>query len=121
MAQTTGSTRRSALVGGGRSGAAPRRVLDATFERTRGSRQHLGWRALLGDRAAAVPAFGLTVVVVLVAAVGFKFYADRSVVGDQRGAYVGNWETTDDPPDRSHLTMEIVRGRGRHVPRHDSR
>ena len=86
----------------------PERVLDATFERTRGTRQQVGWHSLRGIRVRrALPALSATAVVVLVAVVGLKWYAERGI-GGEVSPFVGSWEATDDPPDSSHMTMEIV-------------
>jgi len=61
----------------------PDRVLGATFERTRRSRQQVGWRALLGrirlNRFA--PALSGAVVVVLVAALALSYYANQPGYG----------------------------------------
>jgi len=61
----------------------PERVLEATFERTRRSRQQLGWRAVLGRLQMprfACPLGGLTALV-LVAVVAFGLYVNRSGIG----------------------------------------
>lgn len=57
----------------------PERVLEATFERTRRSRQQVGWRALLGRIRLSrfAPALGAAVVVVLVAASAVSYYASQ--------------------------------------------
>jgi Tol biopolymer transport system component len=54
----------------------PERVLNATFERTRGRRQRVGWRALVGRLSMPrfMPALGGAVVLVLVAAVALTLY-----------------------------------------------
>lgn len=61
----------------------PERVLDATFERTRTSRQHVGLRALLGrlQMPRFVPALGSAAVVVVVAAVALTFYVNQLGIG----------------------------------------
>lgn len=57
----------------------PERVLHATFERTRKSGQNVGWRALLGRLSMPkfVPALGSAAAIVVVAALGLSFYANR--------------------------------------------
>jgi hypothetical protein len=59
------------------------RALDATFKRTRRSRQHVGFRALLGriHMTRSVFALGGAVVVVIAAALAFNFDGDRAGVG----------------------------------------
>lgn len=61
----------------------PERVLNATFERTRKSRQHVGWHALLSGLHLTrfVPALGGAVVVVIAAALALDFSANRSSIG----------------------------------------
>ena len=53
----------------------PARVLDTTFERTRRSRQQVGWRGLLGriQMPRFIPALGGTAVVVMAAVLAFNF------------------------------------------------
>jgi hypothetical protein len=57
----------------------PERVLRATFERTRTSRQQAGWRALLGrlTMPKLLPALGSAAVIVVVAALALNFYANQ--------------------------------------------
>ena len=61
----------------------PDRVLRATFERTRKSRQHGGWRALLKRLHInrVVPALGGAAVVVVAAALAMNWYVNRPDVG----------------------------------------
>jgi hypothetical protein len=92
----------------------PERVLEATFERTRGSRQHVGIRGLLGRIRVTRSAFALggAVVVVMAAALAFDFYADRPAVGvpvptaDPRSPFLGTWTSTSDA-DGGTQTMTI--------------
>jgi len=92
----------------------PGRVLDATFERTRRSRQQVGWRALLGRTRVtrSVFALGGAVVVVMAAALAFDFYADQPAVGgpdataDPRSSFLGTWFSTSDA-DGGTQTMTI--------------
>ncbi len=57
----------------------PERVLNTTFERTRRSRQQVGWRALLGRLSMPrfVPALGTAAIVVVAAALALSLYANR--------------------------------------------
>jgi Tol biopolymer transport system component len=62
----------------------PERVLDATFERTRKSRQQVGWRALLGrpEMTRFAAALGSATVLLVVAVVALSFYANQQgIVG----------------------------------------
>lgn len=92
----------------------PDRVLEATFERTRGSRQHLGWRERVPrlHLTLAAPALGAAaVVVVLTAALGLGLFASQPRVGgpavaaDPRIPFLDTWLSAD--PDGSRLTMTI--------------
>ncbi len=92
----------------------PDRVLEATFERTRGSRQHVGWRERLARlrMTPAAPALGAAaVVVVLTVALGLGLYATQPRVGgpvataDPRIPFLDTWLSAD--PDGSRLTMTI--------------
>ena len=57
----------------------PERVFNATFERTRNSRQQVGWHALLGRLSMPkfLPALGSAAVIVVVAALALSFYVNR--------------------------------------------
>lgn len=61
----------------------PERVLSATFERTRRSRQHVGWRALLGrfHMNRFMTALGGAAAVLIVAALALSFYVNQPDVG----------------------------------------
>ena len=61
----------------------PERVLNATFERTRRSRQQVGWRALLGRLSMPrfVTALGTAAVVVVAAALALTVYPNQPGVG----------------------------------------
>jgi hypothetical protein len=74
----------------------PERVLDATFERTRRSGQHVGWRALQGrlQLPRFVPALGGAVVVVVAAALALNFYVNRPSIGGP--VFQGTWVSTSD-------------------------
>ncbi|MBF8289077.1 MAG: hypothetical protein HW391_45 [Chloroflexi bacterium] len=87
-------------------GPLPGRVLDATFEQTRRSRQHVGWRALLGrfPMPRFVPALGSAVVVVVAAALALNFYANRPSIGGP--VFQGTWVSTTDA-DGGTQTMTI--------------
>ena len=63
----------------------PGHVLDATFELTRGSRQHVGWRGLLGRSRMTqfAPVLGGAAVVVAVVAV-LAFWVTRWSTGRGR-------------------------------------
>ena len=83
----------------------PERVLDATFERTRKSRQHLGWRAVLGrpQMARSLAVLGGAAVVVAVAtALVLGSLANQPAVGGPspsalaRDAFLGTWISTSD-------------------------
>jgi hypothetical protein len=96
----------------------PERVLEATFERTRKSRQHVGLRALLGRLSMPrfVPALGGAAIVVVAAAVAFSFfYFDRQgglgaspSVDDPRQPFIGVWISTSDA-DGGTQTMTVER------------
>ena len=92
----------------------PERVFDATFERTRRSRQQVGLRAFLTrlQFTRIAPAIGGAAAIVVVALLGLNLLADRpAIVGPSAtpaSPFVGDWEATDPPPDSSHLTMEVV-------------
>ncbi len=102
----------SAWLEGTAPSRLPERVLDATFERTRKSRQQVGWRGLLGRIRITrfAPALSGAVVVVLAAALALSYYSNQAGVGGTAAAFAGNWESTDPPPDSSHLSMEVIRG-----------
>src|SRR3990170_736091 len=74
----------------------PERVLEATFERTRRSRQQVGWRARLGGvhMPRFVPALGSAAVVVVAAAVALNFYVNRPSIGGP--VFQGTWVSTTD-------------------------
>jgi hypothetical protein len=83
----------------------PRRVLDATFERTRASRQQVGWRGRPGRSRVmqfAPLLGGVAVAVVVAAALASGFFGNRSIVGgpsvtpDLRSAFLGTWISTSD-------------------------
>ncbi len=101
----------SAWLEGTAPSRLPERVLDATFERTRKSRQQVGWRGLLGRIRITrfAPALSGAVVVVLAAALALSYYSNQAGVGGTAAAFAGNWESTDPPPDSSHLSMEVIR------------
>ncbi len=92
----------------------PERVLEATFERTRRTTQHVGWRALLGNRHVPrfAPALGGAAVVVVAAALALNFYVNQSAVGepvspdDPRSPFLGAWISTTDA-DGGTQTMTI--------------
>jgi hypothetical protein len=60
----------------------PERVLEATFERTRTSKQQVGWRALLGRIRLTrfAPALSGAVVIVLAAALALSYYASQQEI-----------------------------------------
>ncbi len=82
----------------------PMRVLDATFERTRESRQQAGWRGLLGGTRMTrfAPVLGGAAVVVVAAALALNFFARQPAVGepiasaDPRSPFLGTWISTSD-------------------------
>jgi hypothetical protein len=87
----------------------PDRVFEATFERTRRTRQHMGWRGLLRWLQVARFASALCGAVVVVAVTGLALglYVNQIGVGGRpANPFVGSWEATD--IDGSHQTMEIV-------------
>ena len=115
----------------------PDRVLDVTFERTRRSRQHVGWRLLLMRfRITRIaPALGGAAVLVMATALALGLYAGQPGVGGpalppaasntpaptqteapsptlspdgRTAAVVGNWESYGDA-DGGHQTMDIAR------------
>ena len=90
-------------------GRLPDRVLEATFARTRGSRQQLGWRERVGSLKLTrpVPALGGATAVVLVAAVALGIFVNQPRVGatDPRSSFLGTWFSRD--VDGSTLTMTV--------------
>jgi hypothetical protein len=93
----------------------PDRVLNATFERTRGSRQHVNWRALLGRRQmiGLATALGSAAVFMVVAVLALSLYANAPGVGgprtpDPRTPFVGTWISTSDA-DGGAQTMTVER------------
>lgn len=84
----------------------PERVLEATFERTRKSRQHVGWRAPLGINwrpvqiPRLVPAVTGAVVVVVAAALALNYFVNQQGLGgpnaDPRTPFLGTWISTSD-------------------------
>ena len=84
----------------------PERVLEATFERTRRSRQQVGWRARLGGvhMPRFVPALGSAAVVVVAAAVALNFYVNRPSIGGP--VFQGTWVSTTDA-DGGTQTMTV--------------
>lgn len=92
----------------------PGRVLEATFERTRASRQQTSWRGLLGRSRMALfaPVLGGAAVVVVAAALALSFNAGQPAVGgpvatpDPRGAFLGTWISTTDA-DGGTQTMTV--------------
>lgn len=97
-------------------GRLPDRVLEATFERTRASRQQISWRTSLGGLRPGRPtvALGGAVALVLVAAVAFNVYTGRSAAGpggplpsdDPRSPFLGTWYSTSDA-DGGTQTMSV--------------
>lgn len=61
----------------------PERVLNATFERTLKSRQHVGWRALLGRLSMSkfLPALGSATMIAVVAALAVNLYGNQQGIG----------------------------------------
>jgi hypothetical protein len=91
----------------------PERVLAATFERTRGSRQQVGWRARLGRFHAARSALALggAAALVVAAALSLNVATVPGIGGppataDPRGSYLGTWLSTSDA-DGGIQTMTI--------------
>ena len=92
----------------------PERVLEATFERTRRSRQQVGLRGLLGRIRVtrSVFALGGAVVVVMATALALNVYDDKPAVGgpvataDPRSAFLGTWSSTSDS-DGGTQTMTV--------------
>ncbi len=92
----------------------PDRVLEATFERTRRSRQQVGWRAILGRAGVtrSVVALGGAAAVVLAATVALDLYDDRPTVGgpspssEAQSAFLGTWVSTSDS-DGGTQTMTV--------------
>jgi len=82
----------------------PERVLDATFERTRRSGQHVGWRALQGrlHMPRFVPALGRATVVVVAGALALNLFVDRPSVGS----------LPDSPDSWSRVLIETPQGTG---------
>ncbi len=81
----------------------PERVLAATFEKTRGSRQHVSWRARMGRIHMTRPAFALggAAVVVMAAALALNFATVPGVGGPSPSAglqspFLGTWFSTSD-------------------------
>lgn len=88
----------------------PERVFDATFERTRRTKQHVGWRAILWrlHLPRVAPALGGTAVVVIAGAIGLGLVS-MAGVGTPEPGFAGRWEGMDPPPESSHLTMDVSR------------
>ena len=92
----------------------PERVLEATFERTRRSRQQVGLRGLLGRIRVTRSVFALSgaAVVVVAAALALNFYVNQPGVGgpvpatDPRSAFLGTWSSTSDA-DGGTQTMTV--------------
>ncbi len=93
----------------------PDRVLEATFERTRTSRQQIGWRAIVGRAGVtrSVAALGgAAAVVTVAAALALGSFDDRPAVagppssGDPGSAFVGTWLSTGDS-DGGTQTMTV--------------
>ncbi len=92
----------------------PDRVLEATFERTRTSRQQIGWRSILGRTSVtrSVAVLGGAAGVVLATAFALGSLDDRPAVGgplasdDPRHAFVGTWSSTSDA-DGGTQTMTV--------------
>jgi len=90
----------------------PERVLSATFERTRRTRQQVGWRELLDrrDMTRFVPALGGAAVVVVAAALALTFYFNQPSVGgpdvDPRRPFEGTWVNRTDA-DGGTQTMTV--------------
>ncbi len=92
----------------------PERVLEVTFERTRRSRQQVGWRALFGGMhlTRSVSALGGAAVVVVAAAVALNFSDNRPSIGgpdpvtDPRSSFLGTWVSTSDA-DGGTQTMTV--------------
>ena len=93
----------------------PDRVLRATFERTRSSRQHVGMRARLGRlelTRSVVALGGAAAVVVVAAALALNFSASPPRVGgplpadDPRSPFLGTWLSTSDA-DGGTQTMTV--------------
>jgi hypothetical protein len=84
----------------------PERVLEATFERTRRSRQQAGWRALVGGMhlTRSVSALGGAAVVVVAAALALNFYVNRPSIGGP--VFQGTWVSTTDA-DGGTQTMTV--------------
>lgn len=89
----------------------PERVLDATFERTRRSKQHVGWRGLLWRLRVPriAPALGGTAVVVVAGALMIGLASLSGVGGPPPPpvGFVGTWENDQDA-DGGHQTMEVI-------------
>ena len=91
----------------------PDRVLQTTFERTRRSRQHVGWRAIQGGSrmTRSVLALGGAAVVVMAVALALNFTARLPAVGgplpvsDPRSSFLGTWFSAD--ADGSALKMTV--------------
>jgi hypothetical protein len=91
----------------------PQRVLNATFERTRGTRQQGGWRVALGRLSMPrfVPALGTAAVVVLAAVLAVNLFVNRGGIGgspppsDPR-SFRGTWISTTDA-DGGTQTMTV--------------
>ena len=92
----------------------PERVLEATFERTRSSRQHVGWRARVGrlKLTRSVVALGGAAVVVVAAGLTLNLLANQLGVGrsvpatDPRSPFLGVWVSTSDA-DGGTQTMTV--------------
>jgi hypothetical protein len=87
----------------------PERVLNATFERTRKTRQHAGWRAFLGrpEMLRFAAALGSAAVLVVVAAVAVNFFVNQPGFGGPP------------PPSPSPSPSPVLLARGNFVPARD--
>jgi len=95
-------------------GRLPDRTLEATFERTRRTRQQASWRGLLGRSRITVfaPVLGGAAVAVVAATLAFGSLFGRPGVGgpvatpDPRSAFLGTWISTSDA-DGGTQTMTV--------------
>ena len=107
----------------------PDRVLEATFEQTRRSRQQVGWRTILGrpGTTRSILALGGAAAIVLAIAAGLGLYDDRPAIGgpspssEVRSVFAGTWYSTSDADGGTQTMTVECPGRGCRRDRGDRR
>lgn len=96
----------------------PDRVLESTFERTRTSRQQIGWRSIMGRPGvtrSVLALGGAAAVVTIATAVALGLYDDRPAVGgpspssEARSVFAGTWYSVSDADGGTQtMTVEVL-------------